>query len=250
MPGADLRSSMRRTARSSAIRRRRAPKRWTATATTARIRHAFLRFAREKNLPIEQLFKRVRLEVNNSTNGQQTPWESSSLTSDFYFFGDTAVAANRAPSQGTRGADGDRTCPSRSVHARPMTTCCPKIPENYQEFIRLYPHDPLCDRIRWLLGSLVQAKAWHSAVLANSPLAYKTFYDKYVSTAGPRTRFRKFTLVSNRQNSGSSPLSGMLAVTSACHRRSFRDPRCSPRLGPMQGSGDGKWDGRASPPDA
>jgi uncharacterized caspase-like protein len=58
---------------------------------------AFLKLAREPNVPIEQLFKRVRLEVNNSTNGRQTPWESSSLISDFYFFGDTAVAATRPP---------------------------------------------------------------------------------------------------------------------------------------------------------
>ncbi len=58
---------------------------------------AFLNVAREPNLPIEQLFKRVRLEVNNTTDGRQTPWESSSLTSDFYFFGETAVAAGRAP---------------------------------------------------------------------------------------------------------------------------------------------------------
>ena len=41
---------------------------------------AFLRLAHEKNVPIEQLFKRIRLDVNNSTEGQQTPWESSSLT--------------------------------------------------------------------------------------------------------------------------------------------------------------------------
>jgi uncharacterized caspase-like protein len=58
---------------------------------------AFLNIAREPNLPIEQLFKRVRLEVNHTTRGRQTPWESSSLTSDFYFFGDTAVAAGREP---------------------------------------------------------------------------------------------------------------------------------------------------------
>src|SRR5262245_50299468 len=58
---------------------------------------AFLNIAREPNLPIEQLFKRVRLEVNNATNGRQTPWESSSLTSDFYFFGDTVMASGRAP---------------------------------------------------------------------------------------------------------------------------------------------------------
>jgi uncharacterized caspase-like protein len=34
---------------------------------------AFLRLAREPNLPIEQLFKRVRLDVNHATIGEQTP---------------------------------------------------------------------------------------------------------------------------------------------------------------------------------
>src|SRR5262249_4144641 len=56
---------------------------------------AFLEIAREPNVPIEQLFKRVRVEVNHTTDGQQTPWESSSLTSDFTFFGDTTAAAGR-----------------------------------------------------------------------------------------------------------------------------------------------------------
>lgn len=34
---------------------------------------------------IEQLFKRVRIKVLETTKGAQTPWESSSLTSDFNF---------------------------------------------------------------------------------------------------------------------------------------------------------------------
>jgi len=50
---------------------------------------AFLNVAREPNVPIEQLFKRVRLQVNQTTSGAQIPWESSSLTSDFTVFGDT-----------------------------------------------------------------------------------------------------------------------------------------------------------------
>ena len=62
-------------------------------ARTARTPAAFLRLGREPNLPIEQFFKKVRVVVNDVTEGKQTPWESSSLTSDFYFFGDTAVAA-------------------------------------------------------------------------------------------------------------------------------------------------------------
>jgi len=38
-----------------------------------------------KDLPIEQVFKRVRINVKNETNQNQIPWESSSLTADFYF---------------------------------------------------------------------------------------------------------------------------------------------------------------------
>ncbi|MFZ2158197.1 MAG: caspase family protein [Bradyrhizobium sp.] len=139
---------------------------------------AFLRLAHEKNLPIEQLFKRIRLDVNNSTDGRQTPWESSSLTRDFYFFGDTAVAATRVPvpQKAVQVAD---NLPSRATRQAYDYVLAENSVEHYQEFIRLYPHDPLCDRIRALLGSLVQAKAWHNAVLANSPVAYKSFYDKF-----------------------------------------------------------------------
>lgn len=36
-------------------------------------------------VPIEQTFKKVRAGVVEETNGRQTPWESSSLTGDFFF---------------------------------------------------------------------------------------------------------------------------------------------------------------------
>jgi hypothetical protein len=124
------------------------------------------------------LFKRIRLDVNNSTNGQQIPWESSSLTSDFYFFGDTAVAATRAPDQ-VKTAYAASDLPSRAVRQAYDYVLAENSVENYQEFIRYYPNDPLSDRIRALLANLVQAKAWHNAVLTNSPVAYKSFYEKY-----------------------------------------------------------------------
>src|SRR5215510_8797858 len=47
---------------------------------------ALLKVGQEEGLPIEQALKRVRLAVNDATNRQQTPWESSSLTSEFSFF--------------------------------------------------------------------------------------------------------------------------------------------------------------------
>ena len=36
-------------------------------------------------LPVEILFKRVRLAVSDETSRMQVPWESSSLTGDFCF---------------------------------------------------------------------------------------------------------------------------------------------------------------------
>ncbi|WP_061025934.1 caspase family protein [Bradyrhizobium sp. CCH5-F6] len=139
---------------------------------------AFLNVAREPNVPIEQLFKRVRLQVNQTTSGAQIPWESSSLTSDFTFFGDTAVAANRAPIKAPV-VQMASNLPSRSTRQAYDYVVSEGRPEYYQEFIRMYPHDPLCDHVRWLLKNLLISQAWHKAVLANSPLAYKSFYDSY-----------------------------------------------------------------------
>ncbi|WP_456622102.1 caspase family protein [Bradyrhizobium sp. P5_C12] len=139
---------------------------------------AFLNVAREPNVPIEQLFKRVRLAVNQTTSGAQIPWESSSLTSDFTFFGDTAVAASRAPVNAPV-VQMASNLPSRSTRQAYDYVLSEGRPEYYQEFIQMYPHDPLCDHIRWLLSNLLISQAWHKAVLANSPLGYQTFYDSY-----------------------------------------------------------------------
>ena len=139
---------------------------------------AFLNVAREPNVPIEQLFKRVRLAVNQTTSGAQVPWESSSLTSDFTFFGDTAVAANRAPVNAPV-LQMASNLPSRSTRQAYDYVVSEGRPEYYQEFIQMYPHDPLCDHIRWLLANLLLSQAWHQAVLLNSPVAYKAFYNNY-----------------------------------------------------------------------
>ncbi|GAA4453899.1 hypothetical protein GCM10023189_19640 [Nibrella saemangeumensis] len=47
---------------------------------------AFLRVVRQPNLTIEEVFKQVRIEVTQKSDRKQTPWESSSLVGDFYFY--------------------------------------------------------------------------------------------------------------------------------------------------------------------
>jgi len=61
--------------------------------------------------------------------------------------------------------------PSRSARQAYDYVLSEGQPQYYQEFIQMYPHDPLCDRIRWLLANLLVANAWHKTVLANSPIA-------------------------------------------------------------------------------
>jgi uncharacterized caspase-like protein len=71
---------------------------------------AFIEVSKEPRLQIEQLFKQVRLKVNQATNGQQTPWESSSLTANFWFLPSdepapppsSAVASTAPPAQQAR----------------------------------------------------------------------------------------------------------------------------------------------------
>src|SRR5271169_2087187 len=58
---------------------------------------AVLSVARQPNLPIEEAFKRVRVSVNQATDGRQIPWESSSLTSDFKFFATDAAQQAASP---------------------------------------------------------------------------------------------------------------------------------------------------------
>jgi uncharacterized caspase-like protein len=47
---------------------------------------------RRSGATVEQVFKRVRIEVMSRTSDGQVPWESSSLTGDFYFSGGATPA--------------------------------------------------------------------------------------------------------------------------------------------------------------
>lgn len=46
---------------------------------------ALIKHIQTPGLPVEQMFKRVRLDVRNTTQGEQTPWESNSLIGEFCF---------------------------------------------------------------------------------------------------------------------------------------------------------------------
>jgi formylglycine-generating enzyme required for sulfatase activity len=52
---------------------------------------------RDMHEPVEQVFKKVRVGVMEATANKQVPWESSSLTGDFYFSGANKTASTEPP---------------------------------------------------------------------------------------------------------------------------------------------------------
>ena len=56
-----------------------------------------IRYMKTPGLKVEDVFKRVRIDVEKSSGGKQVPWESSSLKGDFYFAGTPGEAAIPPP---------------------------------------------------------------------------------------------------------------------------------------------------------
>jgi uncharacterized caspase-like protein len=66
---------------------------------------ALLDHIRTAGITVEQVFKQVRVTVENRTNRTQTPWESTSLRGDFYFLPGGAPAARVGASELSAASD-------------------------------------------------------------------------------------------------------------------------------------------------
>lgn len=66
---------------------------------------ALAKAIRAPGMAVEQVFKRVRIDVMERTGNQQVPWESSSLTGDFFFVPKAGI--ERAESEGVGAASPD-----------------------------------------------------------------------------------------------------------------------------------------------
>jgi hypothetical protein len=64
----------------------------TAAAGYGLYTQQLLRYLSTPGLPIEQMHKQVRIAVSGASNGDQVPWESSSIMGDFFFAGNGGAA--------------------------------------------------------------------------------------------------------------------------------------------------------------
>jgi hypothetical protein len=151
---------------------------------------ALVEVAKEPNLPIEQALKRIRLNVHKATEGRQTPWESSSLTSDFAFFG----------TPGAKVASGAATLPKsvagRTAAGKPADFWRKQLQghspqeafelviladdaDAYEEFLSLHAKTAFAPRVRGLLERRREMMTWYTAVTVNTVTAYDAFLARY-----------------------------------------------------------------------
>jgi len=92
-------------------------------------------------LPIEQMFKQVRVDVIAETSGRQTPWDASSLTSDFAFAAEAPMSA----------ADREAQEFWKSVEAS-------RDPVQIMLFLRGYGESIYAEEARSLLSEVMEAE--------------------------------------------------------------------------------------------
>ncbi|WP_293794688.1 caspase family protein [uncultured Bosea sp.] len=144
---------------------------------------AFLREAREPGLAVEQIFRRIRLAVYDSTNGTQIPWDTSSLITEFSFFQRPAGAPAAQPA----------TAGNVPLTARPTlaslrgmspadaarTAIAWDRSDIYGNALAINPEDQNALRLNRILAQRTDERAWAEAVLAGDAESFKLYARLY-----------------------------------------------------------------------
>ena len=140
---------------------------------------AFAEMIREGGLPPADVFDRVRLRVNEMTNGVQVPWDVSKIEAPFVFF-------ERGPDAPPSLASAEQTA---SVRSRPirdlgaqdayLAALARDTLDAYEDFLNAYPQDPMAQRVRALLAARREAMTWRRTYDADTPQAYWSYLRRY-----------------------------------------------------------------------
>jgi Caspase domain len=134
--------------------------------------------AKIPNLPIEDIFRLVRVATYEASNGQQLPWEVSKLTIGFSLF--PGPNPTGAPDLSVKPAEYWR----KEIPSRPQAEAFRFIlsqdaTEGYEELLRIYPQAQFAPLVRSLLERRKEMVAWQNAYKLNSVASYEGFLARY-----------------------------------------------------------------------
>ena len=168
---------------------------------------AALTVAKQPNVPIEEVFKRIRIAVAQSTDGRQIPWESSSLTTDFKFFGGenssgqppAPGATSMALASATRSVeDWRKDLQGKDAKVAYQLVITDDTVPAYQAYIELYAQDAQTPRLRTVLERRRQMLAWDRAVAINTRASFEAYLANWDNSDLAATARRLLLRVQNR----------------------------------------------------
>src|SRR5216683_2167684 len=130
-------------------------------------------------LGLDDLFARLRLRVNEKTNGIAVPWYASKITQPFLFMERTPDAPPPAQvtarvelqSQPIREFRGDQEAYVAALERDTLG--------GYEEFIAAFPDSPLAGRVRALIAVRREAITWRRTLSINTQEAYWSYLQRY-----------------------------------------------------------------------
>ncbi|SDK12784.1 MULTISPECIES: caspase family protein [Bradyrhizobium] len=133
---------------------------------------------RAGGLPLQEVFNRVRLRVNEATKGAQVPWDSQKLDAQFVFFDRAPDAPAQAPPDQVAAL---RNKPIRDLGVQDAYTAAVERDtlQGYEDFLIAYPGDPLARRVRAIVAARREAITWGRTYRADTPNAYWSYLRRY-----------------------------------------------------------------------
>lgn len=130
-------------------------------------------------LGLDDLFSRVRLRVNEKTNGIAVPWYASKVTQPFLFVERTpdappppqVTASVELQGRAIREFRGDQEAYVAALERDTLG--------GYEEFVASFADSPLAARVRALIAVRREAITWRRTVSINTPEAYWSYLERY-----------------------------------------------------------------------
>jgi uncharacterized caspase-like protein len=130
-------------------------------------------------LGLDDLFARVRLRVDEITQGAEVPWYASQIKGPFEF---TVREAGAPPLPAAIPFADLRSKPMRSYSAVEDAYAAAlerDSLEGYEDFLAVFPDSPYSRRIDLMLAARREAMIWRRCVFDNSPPAYWSYLRRY-----------------------------------------------------------------------
>jgi uncharacterized caspase-like protein len=140
---------------------------------------ALAEMIREGGLPLDGVFERARLRVNDMTAGAEVPWHASKVQEQVVFFERAADAPPPAISAEQTAAIRARPiremgAPDAYVVALERDTI-----DGYTDFVAAYPDDPMALRVRAIIAARREAITWRRTRILDTPPAYWSYLRRY-----------------------------------------------------------------------